>query len=626
MKPLHAFFIAALLAIGLGWFGLGLVECGAIFLGVVIAVFAAERVHEAGPGHRSSAWWFAALVLGACIAAAGAFDLFDVGRDTGLGDWNMGFVLGLVVFGPVALLLMQVSRSGAKDAERERAGLTALVIGVVLAEAILHFLANEWLMGGRVGNVVIAGAVGFGASALAQIRRGTAPTGPRLLGDLVAATLIATALVLPTRMILVPIVLFGVAWGIAVLGVACSRGERVSGAAYRVFKQSAATGTVGAALLCVLTLGAFAPRFDMTVSDAVAALEDLLPLPQSVFARLVMSDHYLWAGMSEGAGGSDRDPEAIIEARRHPVDRWSNIHRAAAARAYLRGETSVGIDFLDQDGVTTVGHVHPGSPAAAAGVKRGWRLANVGWRTRESTRLSFTDLEGEPRDVELPGTGSHPPESWWIVAEHAGRKVGYLYLSAFRRHSLELLSSSIASLKSEGIEDLVLDLRYNRGGSLRVAHRLASLMAGPALEGGVFQQVIHNRRYRDRDRTLRFEGHAEALGLKRVFVLATGKTCSASEAVIKGLAPHIEVVTIGGTTCGKPVGFSALDYWGVSYWVIDFRLRNAADQGDYFEGIAPTCPAREDLRQALGATDESLFAEALHYVSTGRCSHGALQN
>jgi carboxyl-terminal processing protease len=623
MKPLHAFFIAALLAIGLGWFGLGLVECGAIFLGVVIAVFAAERVHEAGPGHRSSAWWFATFVLGACIAAAGAFDLFDVGRDTGLGDWNMGFVLGLALFGPVALVCAGIGRPMGKAPDGERAGLAALVAGVVLAEITLHFLTDTWSTGGRITDAAIAAAVGFGASVITQIRRGIAPGGPRLLGDLAAAALIATGLVIPTSMILLPIALFGTAWGIAMLGVAGSRRIRVPGAAYREFKQSAAKGTLAAALLCVLGLGALAPRFDMTVSDAVAALEDLLPLPQSVFARLVMSDHYLWAGMSEGTGGSDRDPEAIIEARRHPVDRWSNIHRAAAARAYLRGETSVGIDFLDQDGVTTVGHVHPGSPAAAAGVKRGWRLANVGWRTRESTRLSFTDLEGEPRDVELPGTGSHPPESWWIVAEHAGRRVGYLYLSAFRRHSLELLSSSIASLKREGIEDLVLDLRYNRGGSLRVAHQLASLMAGPALEGGVFQQVIHNRRYRDRDRTLRFEGHAEALGLKRVFVLATGKTCSASEAVIKGLAPHIEVVTIGGTTCGKPVGFSALDYWGVSYWVIDFRLRNAVEQGDYFEGIAPTCPVSEDLRQALGATDESLFAEALQYISTGRCSHAA---
>jgi len=620
MQPLHSFFIVALLGIALGWFGLGLIECGAIFLGVVIAVFAGQRAHAAGPGHRSSAWWFAALVLGACIATASVFDLFDVGRGTALGDWDLGFVLGLVVFGPVALLYVRISRPERKAPEGERAGLIALVLGVVATLTILHFLPYEWSTGGRVEDAVIAAAAGLGASLFAQIRSGTVPAGPRLLGDLAAAALVATAIVLPVSSILVPMVLLGLAWGMAMLGVACSRRERVRGSAYREFKRSTAMGTGTAALLCVLTLGALASRADMSVSQAAAVLEYVVPLPQSVFARLVMSDHYLWAGMSEGAGGSDRDPEAIIEARRHPMDKWSDILPAAGARARLRGGTSGGIDFLDNDGVTVVGQVHPESPAAAAGVKRGWRLANVGWRTRESTRLSFTDLEGAPRDVELPGTGAQLPDSWRIVVEHAGRKVGYLYLSGFYHSGLESLGSSFAWLKHEGIEELVLDLRYNGGGSLRVAQRLGSLIAGPSLEGAIFQQVFHNRRYRDRDRTVRFEHDPEALGLKRVFVLTTGDTCSASEAVITGLSPHIQVVTIGGTTCGKPVGFTALDYQGASYWVINFRLRNAAEQGDYFEGIAPTCPVKDDLRHAIGATDESLLAEALHYIATGRCS------
>ena len=86
-----------------------------------------------------------------------------------------------------------------------------------------------------------------------------------------------------------------------------------------------------------------------------------------------------------------------------------------------------------------------------------------------------------------------------------------------------------------------------------------------------------------------------------------------------GLAPHIEVVTIGTTTCGKPVGFRPIDYRDVSYWVIDFSVHNAANQGDYFDGLAPTCEVKEDLRQTLGSPDEALFAEALHYISTGRC-------
>lgn len=620
MKPLHAFYIAALLGVGLGWFGIGLVECGAIFLGAVIVVFAAERAHNAEATHRSSAWWIGALVLGASIAVAGAFDVVNAAWDTEFGDWETGFLLGLVLLGPIALLHLWIRRRRGVIVKREGAGLVVLVAGVVATEFVASFLAYEPSTLGRTGYATIAAAVGFGASVFAQIRAGKSPRRPRLFGDLAAAALIATGLAFPGMPILVSIGLFGVAWGIAMLGVTYSHPERAQGTAYGVFKRSAVTGAVNAVLLCVIIIGAFAPRADRSIADAVAMLDDVVPLPQSVFARLMMSDRYLWARVPVAdRGGLGREPRDFIEARRHPSDKWSSALPATLSKAISRGETSEGVDYVEEDGESIVGHVHPESPAAAAGVKRGWRFA-TGWQSATGRRLFFMDPDGAAHGVELPGPATYLPASWWIVVEHAGHKVGYLYLSSFRRPRLEQLSSSFAALKREGVDDLVLDLRYNRGGSLDAAQRLTSLIAGPALEGEVFQRVIHNEKYRDRDYTSRFEPHAEALGLKRVFVLTTKSTCSASEAVIKGLAPHIEVITIGGTTCGKPVGFAALDYRDVSYWVIDFRLRNAAGEGDYFDGLAPTCRVKDDLRHNLGATDEALFAEALHYMSTGGCS------
>lgn len=633
MRPLHIFFIVALLALGLGWFGLGLVECGAILLGAVIVVFAAERVHDAEAALRLSTCWIGALVLGASIAIAGAFDLFDAGRHTELGDWDTGFVLGLALFAPIALLYLLINRRRSRAAARDRkkagmadagdrdaAGLVALVLGVVVTEFIASFLADERSTVGRVADAILATAVGYGASVIVQFRVGKAPGGARLLGDLAAAALIATGLVLPGRFSLLSIVLFGVAWGFAMVGVTYSRPERAQGTAVGVFKRGALTGMVNAVVLCVLAIGALAPRADLSVVGAVAVLEDLVPLPQWMFARLIMSDRYLWAHVPVlDRGGPDRDPQDVIEARRYPQDKWSGVLSATLSHAILRGETSEGVDFLDADGATIVGQVHPESPAAAAGVKRGWRLSSARWQDATKLKLSFTDPDGTPHEVELPGSRETVPASWWSVVEHEGRKVGYFYLSGFHAPSVNLLTSSFAALKREGVEDLVVDLRYNTGGSLRVARMLASLIAGPAMEGKVFERVIHNGRYRDWDKTLRFERHTEALGLKRVFVLTTKDTCSASESVIMGLAPHIQVVKIGGTTCGKPVGYSPLDYRGVSYWVVDFRSRNAAGQGDYFDGLAPTCHVKEDLRQSLGATNEALFAGALHYMSRGRC-------
>ena len=621
MKPLHAFFISALLGVGLGWFGLGFVEAAAIFLGAVIVVFAAERVDDAEFAHRPTTGWIGAIVLGASIAIAGAFDLFNTGRDTRLGDWDTGFALGIALLGPIALVHIWIKRRRAETRDCVGAGLVALVLGVVLTELIASALTEERSMFGRVGDAAIAVAVGIGASVFAQIRAGKAPGWPRLGGDLGSAALIATGLVLPGHSTLLSVALFGVAWGVAALGVMYARAERTRETAVNVFKRSAVSGVASIVVLYVLIVGALAPRAALSVAGAVAALEDVLPLPQSLFARLVMSDRYLWAqapAREENSAG--RDSNHLIEALRHPADRWSRTLPVTVSNAHLRGEDSEGVNFVEEGDVTIVRHVHPESPAAKAGVERGWRLNRPGTEVAFRPRVSFTDPDGKSHEVEVSKLFADVPASWWRVVEYSGREVGYLYLSSFHAPSLDRLSSSFAALKRAGIDHLVLDLRYNPGGSLGVALHLAGLIAGPDMEGKVFHRTVHNERYQDRNRMTRFQRHTEALGLKRVFVLTTQDTCSASEAVITGLAPHITVVTIGGTTCGKPVGFSPLDYRDTSYWVINFRLRNAANEGDYFDGLTPTCEVKEDLRQALGSPDEALFAEALHYMSRGSCS------
>ena len=621
MKPFDAFFISSLLAVGLGWFGLGFVEAAAIFVGAVIVVFAAERADDAAFAGRPSAGWICAIVLGASVAIAGAFDLFNVGRDTELGDWDAGFIFGLAILGPIGLLHIWINRRSGKAQDREDAGLGALVLGAVVTELAFTLLADPRSMAERVGNAGIVATVGFVASMFAQVRVRGAPPPSRQLGDLAAAALIATGFRLPFDSFLLSITLFGAAWGSAMLGVSYSRFGRAAGLTLGVFKQGAVTGMLSAAILWVLMLGSLAPRGDWSVSEAVAALEDLVPLPQPVFARLVMSDYYLWAHAPVREGNNaGRDAGDFVEALRHPADRWSGTLSAYASKAQLSGEYNDGLDFVEEGGIAVVAHVHPESWAAKAGVKRGWRLDTPGRGLARRTRIPFTDPDGKRHDVERRDRVGTVPESWWRVVEQPGRKVAYLYLSGFHPPSRDQLSSSFAALKRAGVEDLVLDLRYNPGGSLGIALHLARLIAGPEQEGKIFQRTIHNERYGDNDRTARFKRHAEALGLKRVFVLTTKDTCSASESVITGLAPHINVVTVGTTTCGKPVGFTPLDYWGISYWVINFKLRNAAGQGDYFSGLAPTCEVKEDLRHTLGSPDEALFAEALHYMSTGRCS------
>jgi hypothetical protein len=111
-----------------------------------------------------------------------------------------------------------------------------------------------------------------------------------------------------------------------------------------------------------------------------------------------------------------------------------------------------------------------------------------------------------------------------------------------------------------------------------------------------------------------------SLGLRRVTILTSPGSCSASESIINGLrGADIEVIQIGGTTCGKPYGFYATPNCGTTYFAVQFKGVNHKGEGDYADGIAPTCRVADDYGHALGDPQEGMLAAALRYRETGRC-------
>ncbi len=231
-----------------------------------------------------------------------------------------------------------------------------------------------------------------------------------------------------------------------------------------------------------------------------------------------------------------------------------------------------------------------------------------------------------------------------------GTTVGYMLFNSFIATSEKELADGITTLKSAGATDLVLDLRYNGGGILDIASELAYMIAKPsATSGKTFEKEMFNDKYGTNDPIggnpptpffTRASGYFSLpagqtlphLDLDRVFVLAGGNTCSASEAVINGLlGVGVAVNLIGHTTCGKPYGFYPQDNCGTTFFSIQFKGVNNAGFGDYADGFTPSgsttggpasppgCVVADDFTHDLGDPAEARLASALNFRSGGSC-------
>jgi C-terminal processing protease CtpA/Prc len=302
-----------------------------------------------------------------------------------------------------------------------------------------------------------------------------------------------------------------------------------------------------------------------------------------------------------------------------------------------RRPKGLGLEFGPEsaDGVR-VAYVFPGSPADTAGVRRGDVIRSMNGipvdafgtarpaiapKPAEATRLELAGPGREPREVTIARAEySRPVVSVTKVIDEAGRRVGYVTLHHFASSAVGDFVNAAVRLREQGIDELVLDLRMNPGGSLQAARVIASAIAGPRLDGQLFQRIVHNERYRDRDEDIAFHAPKEgSLSLPRLFVITSEDTCSASEALINGLASHSTVVTVGTTTCGKPVGMTVVEYGKRAYSVITFRVLNSRGEGDYFTGLRPICQAEDDFAHELGDPAEASLQAALHYIRFGRC-------
>ena len=302
--------------------------------------------------------------------------------------------------------------------------------------------------------------------------------------------------------------------------------------------------------------------------------------------------------------------------------------------------------------------VEPASPAAAAGVRRGDRLVTVDGidfanatgvenvnglnaglfptASGEMHSFGFARPDGSSHVVQIAAgnVASTPVQNTTVIDTPTG-KVGYLTFNSHNAVAERQLFDAFTRLQQENVTDLVLDLRYNGGGLLYMAGQLGYMIAGPAQSTGkAFERMLRNDKRQALDpvpfvdktlgfptpNMLRAGTPLPWLGLKRVTVITTASTCSASESIINGLRGiDVEVNLIGARTCGKPYGFLPKDNCGTTYFAIDLQGANDKGFGDYAEGFPATCTVPDDLTKQLGDPAEGMLAAALRYRDKGQC-------
>jgi len=297
----------------------------------------------------------------------------------------------------------------------------------------------------------------------------------------------------------------------------------------------------------------------------------------------------------------------------------------------------------NNDIIFYVRYVAPNSPASNAGIKRGDIFnaidgiilnesnydAVVSKLSNDSVTLSFVSENGgnltfiQDKTITAIELVEDPVYFKKVFNNINGKKVGYLVYNAFRSSYNDELNDAFAFLKAENIDELILDLRLNGGGSVLTSAYLASMIYSNA-GTDKFADLKFNFKHTNQNGAYDFENRLNVYnvnGIKtseqtinrltkvtQLYVLTSSSTASASEMIINGLKAFIPVKVIGTTTYGKNVGSITLydspssDYTNVAsansnhknaMQPIVFQIFNKLGQSDYTQGFSPDIEIKE---------------------------------
>jgi len=382
---------------------------------------------------------------------------------------------------------------------------------------------------------------------------------------------------------------------------------------------------------------------------------------------------YLWQDQlpEEFPTRSYNSAEAVLEALKsyakdpenNPYDRFSFLDRTGTVDAEIQEGMagSFGFDVRYQsDTELYVKKVDLQSPAYTAGIRRGWQILAINDKSdlslvtmeRDNFSFLFNALDaqtislklrkpnGEETSVDLHrGRYQMQPIMTHRVYTLGTKKVGYFVFDTFvstldfngsPSYVKGQLDQLMAQFEKAGIEELIVDLRYNGGGAVVTADYLSNLLAPSSVGNGLMYSYRTNDDLEEAGWledvfSSQYFNKTNTLNLNRIYFLVTDGTASASELLINNLKPHIDVKLIGENhTYGKPVGFFAWDIMGVDLYAVSFQTFNSAGYGDYFSGLPVDKVVYDDLTRDFADPQEAMIAEALHYAEMGNFSSAPL--
>lgn len=365
------------------------------------------------------------------------------------------------------------------------------------------------------------------------------------------------------------------------------------------------------------------------------------------------------------------DPAVLFNSLRvdSSIDRFSVIYsNYTDLEGILAGNTlNNGVDFglRYKTGSTTdifgwVRYIIPGSDAASKGVQRGaifyavngtpLTVSNYQSLLSATTyTLNFANYDNgaiTPNGQSVTLTKTQLQENPVFAVNtfiQGDKKIGYLMYNGFYAANETELNNAFTQLKNQNVTHLILDLRYNSGGSIATATRLASMITGQ-FNGQVFARQQWNPKltsYWEQNNpnsllnkftaTLGNGTAISSLNLNKVYILTSRSTASASELVINGLKSYIDVVQIGDKTTGKNVGsvtlYDSPDFTKnnvnpshkYAMQPIVLKTVNADGFGDYQAGINPTIEFLEDYGNmgVIGDANEPMLQAALNLIASG---------